>query len=178
MAVLARDDGLRPELSRRSAESKTDPMVSIIGIGSPFGDDAAGLEAARRLSAAPPAGVTVVCADRPGAGLLDFLEVANAAILIDATRSGAPPGTLHDVDLRRAGTLVSRLVSSHEIGVAEALELARALGRSPRRGRFLGIEAPREGALRAGLSAPVEQCVDRAVARARHWAEVLGRRGA
>jgi hydrogenase maturation protease len=152
-------------------------VISIIGIGSPFGDDSAGLEAARRLSAAPPAGATVVVADRPGAGLLDLLEGADAAILIDAIRSGARPGSLRDVDLRRAEAIVSSVVSSHELGVAEALALARALGRFPSRGRFLGIEAAREGPSGPRLDPAVERGVDRAVARARHWTEVLaGRR--
>jgi hydrogenase maturation protease len=148
-------------------------VISIIGIGSPFGDDSAGLEAARRLSAAPPPGATVVCADRPGVGLLDLLEGADAAILIDAIRSGARPGTLRDVDLRRAGAIVSSVVSSHEIGVGEALALARALERLPSRGRFLGIEAPRAASRGAALSPAVERAVGRAVARARRWTEML-----
>jgi hydrogenase maturation protease len=150
-------------------------VVAIIGIGSPFGDDSAGLEAARRLSAAPPPGARVVCADRPGVGLLDLLEGADAAILIDAARSGAPAGTLHDLDLRRSGAIASRLVSSHDIGVGEALELARALGRAPKFGRILGIEVAPAARRRSGLSPAVGAGVDQAVERARHWTEVLGR---
>jgi hydrogenase maturation protease len=150
-------------------------MVSIIGIGSPFGEDSAGLEAARRLRAEPPPGARVICADRPGAGLLDLLEGAEVAILIDAARSGAPAGTLHDLDLRRTGAIASCLVSSHQIGIREALELARALGRAPRFGRILAIEATAGVRRRRGLSPAVDAGVDRAVERARRWAAVLER---
>jgi len=148
-------------------------VVRIIGIGSPFGDDSAGLEAAQRLRAVPPLGATVVRADRPGAGLLDLLEGAEAAILIDAARSGAAPGTLHDLDLWGLGTIASGLVSSHEIGIGEVLELARVLGRAPKLGRILAIEAAVEGQRRLGLSPAVEAGVDQAVARARHWTTML-----
>ena len=77
-------------------------MIRIIGIGSPFGDDACGLAAARRLAEEPPAGAEVVVADRPGAALIELLDGVDATILIDAVRSGSPPGTLHSADSRRA----------------------------------------------------------------------------
>ena len=57
-------------------------MIRIIGIGSPFGDDAAGLEAARQLAADPPPDAEVVVADRPGAGLIDLFDGADALIIV------------------------------------------------------------------------------------------------
>jgi len=115
-------------------------MIRIIGIGSPFGDDAAGLEAARRLAAAPPPGTEVIAADRPGSDLIELIDGAEATILIDAVQSGATPGTLHDIDLRDLPAAGVRLVSSHDLGVADAVQLAAALGKAPLRGRLLGIE--------------------------------------
>ena len=49
-------------------------LIRIIGIGSPFGDDAAGLEIARVLAEAPPPNCEVIVADRPGMALVDLME--------------------------------------------------------------------------------------------------------
>lgn len=145
----------------------------IVGVGSPFGDDAAGLEAARRLAESPPAGTVVLAADRPGAGLIELLDGAETVILIDAVRSGAPPGTLHDLSLAELTATGRALASSHALGVAEALALARALGRAPRRGRVLGIEARPGRARRMRLGPAVRLGIERAVERARQWANRL-----
>jgi hydrogenase maturation protease len=152
-------------------------MIRIIGIGSPFGDDALGLAAARVLERAPPAGAQVVVVDRPGASLLDLLDGVDAAILIDAIRSGSPPGTLHDLDLRDVLRSSVRPVSSHDFGVAAAIQLADALGKLPARGRLLGIEiASRSSGAQTG--ATVRNAVVDVVRRARGWvAAFLGADG-
>ena len=152
-------------------------MIRIIGIGSPFGDDAAGLIAARQLAAAPPSDTEVVEADRPGTTLIQLLDGADAVILIDAAHSGAPPGTVHDLDLRALPQPTIGLVSSHDLGVIEAVQLAITLGRCSLRGRVLAIETqppdesliPPRGSI-GGLSATTRAAVERAVDRARQWA--------
>jgi hydrogenase maturation protease len=151
-------------------------MIRIIGIGSPLGDDAAGLEAARRLAAAPPPGCEVIAADRPGAGLVDLLDGAPAVILIDAVRSGAAPGTIHDLDLSEIGALGGDLVSSHDIGVAAAIALVASLGRAPVRGRLVGIEAATGGRGVDEISPGVRDAIERAIALARKWAVRLAKR--
>ncbi len=151
-------------------------MIRIIGIGSPLGDDAAGLVAARRLAAAPPAGCQVIAADRPGAGLIDLLEGAAAVIIIDAVRSDAAPGAIHDLDLREVGGLGERLVSSHDIGVAAAIALAARLGRAPARGRLIGIEASSDNRSPEDISPAVRDAIERAIALAQKWAARLGKR--
>jgi hydrogenase maturation protease len=101
------------------------------------GDDAAGLEAARRLGGIELEGDT--------SALVDLLAGAPSAIVIDAVRSGASPGTVHRLDAGAAalpGTLRSSS-SSHAVGVAEAIELARVLGRLPETVTVLGIEGER-----------------------------------
>lgn len=150
-------------------------MIRIIGIGSPFGDDAAGLEAARILAAAPPPDCEVIAADRPGAGLVELLHGIDAAILIDAVRSGAPAGTLHELSFGELrGSTVrfrARFVSSHGLGVAAAVELACKLGRAPVHGRVLGIEiAPAPAHDLRPLSLSARRAITRAVARVRLWA--------
>jgi hydrogenase maturation protease len=147
----------------------------IIGVGSPLGDDSAGLEVARRLAAAPPDEVDVVASDRPGAGLLDLLEGAEDVLIVDAVRSGAPAGTLHELSLDDALAKGVRLASSHALGVAEALALARELGRLPPRVRVLGIETTGGTPSQTEVSETIRPAVDRATARAREWASRLGR---
>ena len=145
-------------------------MMRVVGIGSPFGDDRAGLEAARRLAAEPPPDTTVCLADRPGIDVLELFEATDAVILIDAARSGAPLGTLHDLALDAVARSTVRLVSSHGFGVGEALVLARVLDRLPRRGRVLAIEAA-ASTPGAALSPAVETAIAAAVLRARVWTD-------
>ena len=146
-------------------------MIRIIGIGSPLGEDAVGLEAARQLALDPPAGTEVVAADRPGAGLIDLFDGAEAVILIDAVCSGSPCGTVHDLDLRDLADAPLRPVSSHDLGVAEAVRLAAALGRLPARSRLLGIEVrPDRSPDPSQVSTAVKAALDRVVKRAREWA--------
>ena len=107
----------------------------VIGIGNPDrGDDAVGLIVAKRIKARRPPGVGVVEHDGEPGRLLDYLGDAQSAYLIDACKAGAPPGTISRFDV--AATKLPRLAcgySTHEMGLVEAVELARALGRLPRR---------------------------------------------
>jgi hydrogenase maturation protease len=131
--------------------------ATVVGVGNAWrGDDGAGLELARRLRGL--AGVDVRELDGDPAALLDALAGAGEAIVIDAVRSGAPPGTIHRLD---AAALPAglRSASSHALGVAEALALGRALDRLPARLELYGIEAG-ELAPGAPLSAPVARAVE------------------
>jgi hydrogenase maturation protease len=80
-------------------------------------------------------------------------------VVVDAAASGAPPGTIRRFDAR-AGRLPARLMrsSTHALGVPEAIELARALGRLPARVEVYAIEGARFTA-GAELSPAVEQAV-------------------
>jgi hydrogenase maturation protease len=113
----------------------------IIGIGNPDrGDDAAGRLVAQLLSKKLPA-ITVVELDGEVTSLLSHLETASAAWLIDACQSGAPAGTIRRFDAA-ATALPKNLgdLSSHALGLAEAIELARALRRLPTRCTVYAIE--------------------------------------
>jgi hydrogenase maturation protein HypF len=148
-------------------------LIRIVGIGSPFGDDAAGLEIARMLAQSPPPNCEVIAADRPGTALVDLLEGADAVILIDAVRSGAPPGTIHEFTFDELDRCASRFVSfsSHDLGVAAAIQLAQKLGRAPSVGKVIGIEiAPWSMAHLSELSHQTRDALCRAVARVRSWA--------
>jgi hydrogenase maturation protease len=138
-------------------------LIRIVGIGSPFGDDAVGLEVARILSRTPPLGCEVIVADRAGLNLIDLLDHVPAAILIDAVRSGAPAGTFHQLSFVELSRSTAQFVSSHELGIAVAVQLALKLGRGPVCGKVLGIEiAP----VLARVPCPIGQTAQHAISRA------------
>ncbi|MGE3851833.1 MAG: hydrogenase maturation protease [Planctomycetota bacterium] len=114
-----------------------------MGVGNAWrGDDAVGIQVARELHLQPlPAGATIHESSGAGTGLMDLLDGADHVILIDAVRSGAPPGTLHRLDPRR-DRLQLRTTggSTHAFGVADALEMAASLGRLPARVTLIGVE--------------------------------------
>ena len=134
--------------------------VRVIGIGTPHGDDAAGLEAVALLGEQGlPPGVSPCSCQRPGVDLPEVLRGADAAVLVDAMRSGRPLGSVRQLSLevlRRASGL-----SSHAMGVGEGLALARALERCPERVALVGIEASAEP--REGLSPAVAHALPSAV---------------
>ena len=149
-------------------------LIRIIGVGSPFGDDAVGLEVARHLRLSPPLNCEIVVADRPGANLIEMLDGADATIVIDAVHSGAAVGTLHLLSFDQVGQCAGAFVSSHDLGIAAALELARKLGRTPTCGKVLGIEiGTRFGRAPCGLSQSASRAVELALAQLRSWIKDL-----
>lgn len=121
------------------------PALRIIGIGSPFGDDALGHQALERLQQEDglfPPGTELLELDRPGSSLVPLLENSRAVVIIDAMQSGQPPGTVQRLKTDELIT-ETKLPSSHNLGVAEALALARVLNVLPERLLIYGIEAGR-----------------------------------
>ncbi len=118
--------------------------VVVIGVGNALrGDDAAGLEVARRLRRrATAAGILVREQEGEALGLLEQWDGVAAALLVDAIRSGAGAGTVHRLDAS-ARPLPAELrgsSSTHAVGIGEAIELARALGRLPAHVVVYGVE--------------------------------------
>jgi hydrogenase maturation protease len=74
--------------------------------------------------------------------LVEALGGADEAFVVDAVRSGAEPGTVHRFDASDQPVPAAlTAASTHTLGLGEAIELARALGRLPRRIVVYGIEA-------------------------------------
>lgn len=143
----------------------------VIGIGNPDrGDDAAGRRVAQLLRGQHCADVEICELDGESTTLVARLEGAASAWIVDACRAGAPAGTIHRFDLTHASLPPMRSgLSTHGMGLSEAIELARALGRLPGRCIVYALEAQH---FRAGspLSAPVAEAV--AVAATRISAEL------
>jgi hydrogenase maturation protease len=141
--------------------------VVVIGVGNDYrGDDAAGLEVARRVQASAPAGVKVVERDGEAAGLIDAWDGADLAVVVDAVHSHtAEPGHVHRVEVDGAhGPPPPRAVSSHDSGPGDAVALARALKRLPARLVLYGIEGAAFSP-GVGLSPQVEGSVAHVAAR-------------
>lgn len=107
--------------------------MKVIGLGNEWrSDDGAGLEVARRLGGVELPGEPI--------GLVEALD--GPCVLVDAVSSGAAPGTVHRFELD-GDPLPAALFgasSTHALGLAEAVELARSLGRLPERVVVVGIE--------------------------------------
>jgi hydrogenase maturation protease len=142
------------------------PRTLIIGLGNEYRhDDAVGLVVARRLRQAAPKSVRVLEETGEGASLLESWQDAEMVILIDAVQSGAAPGTLHRLDAH-AQPMAKEFFrfSTHAFGLAEAVELGRALGRLPPRLIVYGIEGKSFEA-GVGLSPEVEAAAQVVVER-------------
>jgi len=137
----------------------------VIGVGNrDRGDDGAGLEVARRLGQRGGADVAVLEADGDASTLIEAWAGRPRVVIVDAAASGQRrPGSVWRLDARQ-GPLPARQFSSstHAWGVAEAVEMARALGSLPESLVVFGIEG-RSFGFGEGLSAEVEAAIDEAV---------------
>jgi len=133
----------------------------VICVGNELrGDDAAGLEVLRLLDGTLPEDVRAIACEGEPVSLLSLWEDCEAAIVVDATQSGVEPGTVrrlpvHDEPLPEE----LRRTSTHLLGVAEAVELARALGKLPARTIVFGIEGG-SWDMGAGLTPEVAEAAD------------------
>jgi hydrogenase maturation protease len=146
--------------------------ILIAGVGNIFfGDDAFGVEVARRLAwRSLPEDVRVVDFGIRGLdlayALLDDLE---ALILVDAVSRREPPGTLYVLEPRLDGAIApegnSAMVEMHALDLENVLRMARALGSKVDRILLVGCEpqAVDPDDLQLSLSEPVQGAVDEAV---------------
>jgi hydrogenase maturation protease len=153
------------------------PRLRVVGFGNRWrGDDAVGLEVAARLEGGLPDGVEVIVREGEPTGLIDTWDPGDEVWLVDAVSSGAAPGTVHRLDAseRELPAEIFR-ASTHHLGVPEAVELARALGRLPRRVIVYGIEGADFDAGR-GITPEVAAAAERVVEAVREEVAACTRR--
>ncbi len=110
----------------------------IIGCGNRLrGDDAAGILAAERLCAL---GIPARVCSGESSELMDAWAGADDVIVIDAVVAGDSAGTVRVWDGWQAPVFETSSSTTHGLGLAEAIELARALGRLPVKLQIYGIE--------------------------------------
>ncbi len=146
--------------------ARDNPIVLVIGVGNSFrSDDGVGPRIARSIAAMNLPGVEVREESGEGASLMDTWHGFARVFLIDATSSGRPPGTALRFDAATTPIPAELFhYSTHAFSVAEAVEMARALGELPPRLVLYGIEGETFAAGQA-LSEPVNAAIDDVVRR-------------
>jgi hydrogenase maturation protease len=114
--------------------------VLVACLGNPDrGDDGLGAAVAQRLESMLPANVALIMRKGDMLSLVDDFQGFDAVICVDAAVPMGAPGRIH----RLAAEELSReflLASTHGFGLADAIELARALHRAPREIAVYAVE--------------------------------------
>jgi len=147
-----------------TAADRRRAAVLVVGVGRrDRGDDAVGPAVAERAMELVPPGVIVVERGEP-ADLIDTWAGAGLAVVTDAVRSGRRPGTVHVLHACRSPLPVrTGAGGTHGLGLAEVIELGRALQRLPRELVVVGVEAQQFG-LGEPMSPQVKAAVELAAA--------------
>jgi hydrogenase maturation protease len=163
VGVLVDDDPGR-DLGERGhrfffAPEEVEPLrVLVAGIGNVFlGDDAFGVELARRVASRP--GVDVADFGIRGMDLAYALADYDVAVFLDAVPRGGAPGTLYVIEPDPEGLPLD--VDAHAMDPVKVLALAKALGGPLPRTLVLGCE-PQAAEEFTELSAPVRAALDEA----------------
>lgn len=142
----------------------------IIGIGQPMaGDDAAGLAAIRMLrERGVPQGIDLTEVAEPSALVPMLIDGADPVILIDAVVDAGSPGRILRIVPGKAKLARARLLSTHGLGVLEAVKLARTLHPDSIAPRIaiIGITISRPTCYSESLSPAVARAARRAAAQA------------
>ena len=154
----------------------------LAGVGNAWrGDDAAGLLVVRRLAALLGEDVRTVELEGEPVRLLDHWEGVEATFVVDAVRSGSPPGTVLRADVAE-GPLPASLAppgSTHHLGLADAIELARRLGRLPPTAVVYGVEGDRfdaSGELTPAVERALPEVAEAVAREIRQWSGGAGAR--
>jgi hydrogenase maturation protease len=136
------------------------PRIKVIAIGNEMrGDDAVGPCVLRQLGA-PDGDVALETLPGDGTHVMEAFQDAEKVILVDAVRSGGRPGTIYRFDAAAGAVPASFFhYSTHAFGLAEAVEMARALNTLPPEVVIFGVEGSSFGA-----GEPLSPEVRRAVA--------------
>src|SRR6516164_7057322 len=137
----------------------------IIGCGNrQRSDDEARILVAEKLR---EVGIRADTCAGQAADLIEAWTGADDVIVVDVVVTGAPVGTVRTWDARQALISGKAPASTHGLGVAEAIDLARVLGRLPTRLQIYGIEGQRfeHGAeispeLHSGIEEVVHRIID------------------
>jgi hydrogenase maturation protease len=142
--------------------------IMIIGIGNIFrGDDAVGLVAAQRLRDLKLKGVQVLELDGDITTMAASWQGASRVIVLDAATSKSQAGTIHrfaahEEPLPRK--IFATCISCHAVGLAQQIEMARALQQLPPSLIVYGIEG-QDFSLGAKLSPAVAAAVPEVIRR-------------
>ena len=114
--------------------------VSLLGLGSPHGDDAIGWEIIRALKTALPGWGLFYAAETLESpwDLLNYLATDSPTIIIDACRSQRATGSVFEISRNELHTVCG--TSSHSGSLSTVLALAEQLGQLPQELLIIGVE--------------------------------------
>ncbi len=144
----------------------------LIGVGHPYRrDDGIGPLVAEAVAALGLEGVGVLAHHGEGTDLMARWRDHGRVVVVDATASGAEPGTMR-VWAAVAAPLPAGLFpkGSHQFGLAEGIEMARLLGQLPAALTVVGVEGA-DFTAGTDLSPAVAAAVADAVAEVRRLLE-------
>lgn len=140
-----------------SGTRRAPPLV--IGVGNDHRrDDRCGLDVVRELKRRLEGRARLAECPGDALRLLDLWGNEPEVIVIDAVRSGHSPGRVMRLEVTEAGFPSVGTTSTHGLSLAEAIGLARSLGRAPDRLVVYAIEAADVG-MGDGLSPEVAKGV-------------------
>ncbi len=162
----------------------TDTLV--LGLGNPLmGDDGVGLALLARVREAldlaldpdprPDPDLDWLDGGTNGLALLPAVESARRLLVLDAVRSGSPPGTARAMSGDEFRVAPGPALSPHQLDLQEVLSLARWRDRAPEVVTVVGVE-PAGTEFGAGLSPDVEAALDAATSLALDQLEDWGHR--
>ena len=129
-------------------DTPSNPRLKVIGVGNEWrGDDAVGLLVARRLKKDQLPRVQIAESRATVTAVQEAWKNAAGVIVVDAVVSGGPPGAIYRFNAHGAGVPVqlSRSLSAHGWGVAEALALGNVFQELPPWLIIYGIEGKNFG---------------------------------
>jgi hydrogenase maturation protease len=145
--------------------------IAVIGVGNEFRrDDGVGPAVVARLQERAvvrplPSLAVLASSDGDPGRLIGLWEGADLAVVVDAAHAHpGRPGRVHRLELDERGLCWSPASSTHGLGLGEAVELARVLGRMPRRLIVYAVEGV-DGSLGTGLTEAVAAAVTPLVER-------------
>ena len=139
------------------------PAWLVIGVGNrDRGDDGVGPYVCDRLRRRVGEGARVVVCEGSTLDLPLRWGPGDRVIVVDAVAPGARPGRVVTLDVTDDPLPHRGSVSTHDVDVSAAIELARALGRMPSRLLVVGVEAEHTD-VGASMSAPVVAAADAVV---------------
>jgi len=143
--------------------------VLVVGLGNPDrGDDAIGAMVAKALAGRLPANVALIARGGDMMALIEDWAGYDALVCVDAAAPLGVPGRIHRIDLTKDELPAEMsFASSHALGLADAVRLARVLQRAPQdiivyavEGRCFEHGAP----MTAEVSAAAEEVAHRIIA--------------
>ena len=144
--------------------------ILVAGVGNAWlRDDGFGSTVARRLSEQPlPDGVTVMDAGTGGLDLAyEVMRGYDALVILDVSRQGGEPGTLYvmepDEQSVPIGIEDGDVINPHSMDPQTVLRFVRSVGAWPGRVIVVACEPADVEEMGWGLSAEVDEAVERAV---------------